>query len=292
MPAKLAAAKKQGASHPDIGLATSDGFRQLKAFLLSPGRPGWSRLAHEALLLPMQLMAGNSAGLDAHVLLGAFDLWKAGAQAQIPLGTESGNWVMLEKLGSASDDLLVVASSTDAINGLADRFHVWVRLPDSQETREQSGYVERWRRFLALANLFQFCERSTAIVSSEASDDSTPGLDLVSEGALDERWLAIQEEVVVALNPFLMQMAMAGIAVPDVEVYLSDSSECFAEIAWRLPAAMGSSNKGVPVGIALLVGDQTSFASEWQQAGWSVITLADVQAKGTAWLLSMLPIGE
>ena len=292
LPAKLAAAKKQGASHPDIGLATSDGFRQLKAFLLSPGRPGWSRLAHEALLLPMQLMAGNSAGLDAHVLLGAFDLWKAGTQAQIPSGTESGNWVMSEKLGSATDDLLVVASSADAINGLADRFHVWMRLPDSQETREQGGYVERWRRFLALANLFQFCERSTAIISSEASDDSTPGLDLVSEGALDEHWQAIQEDVVVALSPFLVQMAMAGIAVPDVEVYLSDSSDCFAELAWRLTATMGSSNSGAPVGIALLVGDQTSFASEWQQAGWSVITLADIQAKGAAWLLSMLPIGE
>jgi DEAD/DEAH box helicase domain-containing protein len=167
-----------------------------------------------------------------------------------------------------------------------------MRLPDSQDTREQGGYAERWRRFLALANLFQFCERSTAIVSSEASDDSTPGLDLVSEGALDERWQAIQEDVVVALSPFLMQMAMAGIAVPDVEVYLSDSSDCFAEIAWRLSSTMGSKGNEAPLGIALLVGDQTSFASEWQQAGWSVITLADIQAKGAAWLLSMLPIGE
>jgi hypothetical protein len=123
-------------------------------------------------------------------------------------------------------------------------------------------------------------------------DDSTPGLDLVSEGALDERWQAIQKDAVVALSPFLVQMAMAGIAVPDVEVYLSESSDCFAELAWRLTASMVSSTNGAAVGIALLVGDQTSFASEWQQAGWSVITLADIQAKGAAWLLSMLPIGE
>jgi DEAD/DEAH box helicase domain-containing protein len=158
--------------------------------------------------------------------------------------------------------------------------------------REQGGFVERWRRFLALANLFQFCERSAMIVSSEAGDDCTPRIDLVSEGTLDERWQVIQKQVVIALNPFLMQMAIAGIATPDVEVYLSDSSDCFAEVAWRLTDTTGSSKKAAPAGVALLIGDQTSFASDWQQAGWSVITLADIQAKGTAWLLSMLPIGE
>jgi hypothetical protein len=134
--------------------------------------------------------------------------------------------------------------------------------------------------------------RSAGVGGERLRDDSTPGLDLVSEGALDERWQAIQKDAVVALSPFLVQMAMAGIAVPDVEVYLSESSDCFAELAWRLTASMVSSTNGAAVGIALLVGDQTSFASEWQQAGWSVITLADIQAKGAAWLLSMLPIGE
>ena len=292
LPAKLAAARAQGGRHPDIGMATSDGFRQLKAFLLSPERSGWSRLANEALLLPLQLMAGNSLGIDTLALQGVFDLWKIGADVKVPSGTESGTWVLSEKLGHSNDDLFVIASSSDAINGLADRIFVWLRLPDSKSNRELEGYVERWRRFLALTNLFQFCDRFRALVSSEADDETVSTLDVVSDDVLDERWKAIQDDIVVVLSPFLPLMAAAGVSVPQVEVYLSDASECFAEIAWFSKAASGSDKQNLSAGTAILVGDQVSFAGEWQQAGWSVITLSDIQAKGVAWLLSMLPIGE
>ncbi|CAK0757419.1 hypothetical protein CCP4SC76_2960001 [Gammaproteobacteria bacterium] len=57
-------------------------------------------------------------------------------------------------------------------------------------------------------------------------------------------------------------------------------------MAWR------GTGTGVSSGIAILVGDQASFTSDWQQAGWRVLTLADIQAKGVAWLLSMLPMGD
>ena len=87
-------------------------------------------------------------------------------------------------------------------------------------------------------------------------------------------------------------MAATGVSVPQVEVYLSDASECFAEMAWSSKVASGTDKQNPSVGSVILVGDQVSFAGDWQQAGWSVITLSDIQAKGVAWLLSMLPIGE
>jgi hypothetical protein len=37
-----------------------------------------------------------------------------------------------------------------------------------------------------------------------------------------------------------------------------------------------------------LAGDQISFASQWQQQGWRVITPDELQARGTRYLIDQL----
>ena len=289
LPTRLDAARAQGAVHPDIALATADGFSQLTAYLSCPDRSGWMRLAHEAILFPLQLLAGNNAGLSGTALQSVFEAWKADLPRPATFSQGGGDWVASERLGpSGSEDLLALASGADAINGRVDRFQVWLRLPDASESRQAPGYLERWRHFLALANLFQFCERFIPFVISECHDFAGPVAEAGEPGGeLDADWRELQASVVTSLTPFMASMAMAGIALPEVEVYLSDISDCCAELGWRLKEAPGGL-----VGVALLVGDQATFATEWQQAGWRVITLADIHARGAAWLLSVLPMKE
>ena len=205
----------------------------------------------------------------------------------MPPVSPTGQWVVSDKLAAEGDDLLALTSVPDAMNGLADRIQVGLRLIDSAQEREKPGFPERWRRFLALANLFQFCRRFKVFVATEAAEGTAPDLGLEREAALDERWRDIQQAVVAALRPVVAQMAAAEIALPEVEVYLSDASDCFAELAWH----KGGGAKPPQPAIALLVGDQAAFAAEWQAAGWRVVTLADIQARGTAWLIAMLPVG-
>jgi hypothetical protein len=38
----------------------------------------------------------------------------------------------------------------------------------------------------------------------------------------------------------------------------------------------------------VLVGDQAAFASQWQEGGWMVVTLGDLQAHGVTWLVEMI----
>ena len=290
LPHRLAAARQQGVQHPDIQLATADGFSQLKAYLLAPDRPGWTRLAEECLVLPLQLLAGSGAACGEAALIDAVERWRGHAGIAMPPVSPEGQWVGSEKLAAEGDDLLALTSVPEAMNGLADRIQVWLRLIDSAQEREQSGFPARWRRFLALANLFQFHQRFKVFVATELAEGTAPDWGLEREAALDERWREIQQAVVAALRPVVAQLAAAGVALPEVEVYRSAASDCFAELAWR-QAPSPTQREGESGGVAILVGDQAAFAAEWQAAGWRVVTLADLQTRGTAWLVAMLPVG-
>ena len=288
LPARLAAAQQQGVQHPDIQLATADGFSQMKAYLLSPDRSGWTRLADECLMLPLQLLAGSGAACEEAGLAVMIDQWRNHAGVAMPLMSPEGQWVVSERLAADHDDLLVLASVPDAINGFTDRIQVWLRLIDSAQEREKPGFSERWRRFLALANLFQFCRQFKVFVATEVEEGTVPDLGFEREVVLDKHWRDVQQAVVAALQPVVAQMATAGIALPEVEVYLSDASDCFAELAWR----KSGEAQLLQHSITILVGDQAAFASEWQGAGWRVVTLADIEVRGTAWLMAMLPVGD
>ena len=71
-------------------------------------------------------------------------------------------------------------------------------------------------------------------------------------------------------------------AIPQVEYFNEHiDDDAFAELAWP--------DCSPPV--ALLAGDQSDFAPEWQRQGWKVVTPDDLQAKGIIHLIDLLGKG-
>ena len=67
--------------------------------------------------------------------------------------------------------------------------------------------------------------------------------------------------------------------MPRVEYYHDHlADDLFAELAWP----------DLDRPVAVLVGDQAAFASQWQEGGWMVVTLGDLQANGVTWLVEMI----
>ena len=162
-----------------------------------------------------------------------------------------------------------------------ERLRFGLRLDDSEQLRVQATtYQRRWRRFHALFNLFQFSGVLLAFTTSEVESGTAPNLELAVTGTLSDAWKEVIEETVSSLAPFAKALAAADRAVPDVEYYSDEiGEELFAELAWP--------DLSKPV--AVLTGDQASFAAKWQTMGWTVCTDTDLKAKGWQWVIDLLP---
>ena len=108
---------------------------------------------------------------------------------------------------------------------------------------------------------------------------TAPDLELggVEADAVD--WSAVLEDILPSLRPLAERLAAAGIDMPEIEVYLESApDDCFAEMAW--PSAQPP--------VCLLVADQSSFRTAWEEAGWMVVTPADIQVQGIEWVKSLM----
>ena len=77
------------------------------------------------------------------------------------------------------------------------------------------------------------------------------------------------------MRPYVQEMAAANLpspaGVPVVEHFNPQvDDDVFAELAWL----------GCKPPVALLAGEQVSFASQWQSQGWKVFTPDELQAHG------------
>ncbi len=107
-----------------------------------------------------------------------------------------------------------------------------------------------------------------------------PEISVRVDSAISDSWLEIIENTVPILFKAVKLMAVANKITPVVEYYNDDiGDDICAELAWPEIASP----------LALLIGDQTSFASKWQQAGWRIITEQEIISKGDSWLLGQLP---
>ncbi|MCX6880306.1 MAG: hypothetical protein NTW21_41845 [Verrucomicrobia bacterium] len=71
-------------------------------------------------------------------------------------------------------------------------------------------------------------------------------------------------------------MAERALPVPVVEFYHDElTDDACAELAWEEHR------------IAVLVGDQATFATQWQNLGWKVATPDDLSAKSIDWFSSL-----
>jgi DEAD/DEAH box helicase domain-containing protein len=250
------------------------------AFLQSPAPAGWQRLANEAGLIPLQVLANRGAsGATPSDLLALHDSWCGGAQ--IPDKTDD-DWkgdLLHTTILAESDDLLVVANQADVLSSSSDKVIARLRLGDSPEERVSALYLDRWRRWLGLGNLLQFSGNNRSFTTSEVALGSAPDLDLTVKDDVSEEWEGILEGLLPSLVALAKKMATDGVPMPEGEHYLEDASDdCFAEMAW--PSASPHA--------CLLVGDQLHFQKEWEDAGWCVVSLDDVHGKGTRWLANLL----
>ena len=275
------AARDSGRTVPDARRLVRNGMEQFKAFLECPHTAGWTQLASFAAFRPLQMLADQRT-VAPDDLRNALDTWRKGAALPAVPMTDAGEWAYNDK-AALNQDMVTYIAVDDALSNRLGRVIILARLGDSEAEVTGSDYLERWRRFLACLNLYQFCEAFRFWTSAEAQQDHAPDLPLTATAAVAGDWQKIIDEATPSLRPYVTELAAADLPVPqglpEVEHFNDDiDDDAFAEMAW--PQAKPP--------IAVLAGDQADFASQWQKLGWKVVVPDDLQAKGTGHLVDLI----
>ncbi len=190
---------------------------------------------------------------------------------------ENGPIVFNARAGLGGDVIASIPVDSLISNRRQD-ITVLARLGDGEAEVSGSDFKERWRRFLACMNLYQFLNEFRFWAASEAAEQEVT-LPSASTGELSDEWNAVLEGVTLSVRPLVVALEEGDAALPEVEHYGDGvGDEAFAELAW--PQATPPA--------ALLVGDQEAFAQQWQRCGWQTILLTDIQAKGVEWMIERL----
>jgi DEAD/DEAH box helicase domain-containing protein len=272
------AMKDQGLTVPDARSVVRNGLEQLKAFLATPHAAGWSQLANYAAYFPLQLLSTQRAVGKAELRNG-LEQWRTGAALPALNQAEQGNWVYNDR-ASLNQDFLTCITLPDAISNRQNQTLILGRLGDTEAECSGSDYQERWRRFLAGLNFYQFCGNILFWTSAEAHRDLAPEIPFHAAATIPDEWKTIQENVLPSMRVYVQELASvalpATVKMPVVEYFNEEmEDDAFAELAWP--------EQQPPV--AILAGDQMTFQTKWQQQGWKIVTADDLQAKGIGYLL-------
>ncbi len=275
---KYAAAAKS--SIQNVPLATAivrNGFEQIKAFVDCPHSQGWESLASFVAFWPLQLLSSKRS-VVVEELRSALEVWRTGGGMVGVANNEAGTFVFNDKT-CLNQDLISCISVEDILSNRKSQVVVLGRLGDSESEVTGSDYRERWRRFLACLNVYQFCEGFSFWSAREAQAGLAPEIPLAPSTGISEQWKEILDNTTASIRPFVPVLAAAEIQVPVVE-HFNDAidDDAFAELAWP--------NLSPPV--AVLAGDQSDFASQWQQKGWKIVVPDDLQAKGAGFLIEII----
>ncbi|MEO1995586.1 MAG: Zn-binding domain-containing protein, partial [Planctomycetaceae bacterium] len=160
------AAKGQGKIIPDARKMICNGLVQLKAFIAVPHAPGWAQLATFASYFPLQVLAAQRT-VNAQELRAALSTWRPGAALPKVAAQENGDWVYNDR-ASLNQDLVSYITVGDAVSNRQNQVITLARLGDSEAETTGSDFSERWRRFLACLNLYQFTENFRFWAASES----------------------------------------------------------------------------------------------------------------------------
>jgi DEAD/DEAH box helicase domain-containing protein len=275
---------------PDSRRVLRNGMQQVLAFLDEPavlGGPdpsGWSQLATFLWFWPLQgLSERRTVPLDS--LASALAAWRRGGGMASLGHQEDGEWIYNDKT-SLNQDLVSYATVADVVSNRRNLTIVLARIGDSEAERTGSDFPERWRRFLAGLNLFQFIDGFRFWASSEADDGTAPDIPLRAVETVVAEWQDVLKNTTQVLRPYVKELAAAGLpvpaAIPKVEHFSERiDDDAFAELAW--PHCKPP--------LAVLTGDQVDFASKWQGDGWKIFTPDDLPAKGISDLIDQLTKG-
>ena len=271
-------AKGQGNRIPDARRVIRNGMQQLLAFLDEPHAAGWAQLAAFSAFYPLQILSDNRT-VPAHDLRSALDVWRSGGPFASISHAEGAEWVYNDR-ASLNQDLVTCMAVGDALSNRRDRTIILARLGNNDSECSGSDFQERWRRFLACLNFYQFVDSFRFWAASEAASGLAPEIPLHATTAVPDEWQHVLDMTTASLRQYVNQLATSNIpSIPHVE-YRNEGidDDAFAELAWP--------DRRPPV--AVLAGDQTSFASQWQQQGWSVMTPDELQARGIQYLIDQL----
>lgn len=259
---------------------TGHGFSQFKTFLRNPDAALWQRVAQETVGFTLMLMAGRGIGQSGSETSNQLLMWRQGYPVPSLKG-EQGEWTWLAEKLSLSNDLFTYGLGEQLIVGDYTNLYVELRLGDSEAERSGTEtYKQRWRRFHALMNFFQFLDNTSFFTTSEVEDDVIPMPTLVPQVSLDDQWQELLDDAVGPIKKIIPQLAAANCVLPEGEYYSSDlGDDFFAELAW--------SDEGIPV--AILAGTQEEFVTKWQAAGWKAITMQEIDEYGEQWCIDQLP---
>ena len=262
---------------PNARLVVRNGIEQLKAFIIKPVASGWKVLAEFAGFWPLQLLYAKRKVLLTD-LQPALEDWRQGSAMTTLNHIEEGDWVYNDRT-SLNQDFIAYISVEDILSHRLPNILVLGRLGDDETEVTGSDFKERWRRFLAGVNLFQFSENFKFWAVSEVEEGMAPDISVVAQDELSKVWQEVMDDVIASLRPYVTIIAAAEVPVPVVEHYNEHiDDDAFAELAW---------SECIPP-VAILSGDQTDFAGKWQNLGWKVIVLDELQTKGSNWLIETI----
>jgi DEAD/DEAH box helicase domain-containing protein len=194
---------------------------------------------------------------------------------------EGGQWIHNER-ASLTSDLINYIKVDDAITNRSHQSIMVARLGDSETEVTSAEFEERWRRFLACMNLYQFLPNFHFATGSEIANGLVEDVPFEASAGLSKEWSEVRDSVCSGLRHCAELLATSGLhesLIPHVEYYNEKmDDDAFAEMAWP--------NNNPPV--AVLAGDQESFLASWQEDGWKVFTPDQLQAQGIAALIEQL----
>ena len=286
------AAFGQGMALPLFKQALGTPWQQLLAFIKTPqlepmtgsSNPkkvhGWRKLAEYTVAFPLEVLATHQRTHDQSNLVDSLEQWRQGSGFIPPPYTNSGDWVCNPQ-ATSTPDIIAFSATQDCLGNRREQVRISARLGDSNDERQATNsYRPRWRQFLACLNLFQFCGSFSFFTTSEVIAGTAPEvIPETSVSAASGEWSDVRSEVITSFQTLVDALAAAQVPLPEAAYEDEDIGEdAIAELAWL---------EHTPP-IAVLAGDQATLASDWQNAGWQVVTAEDIQADGPKSLIALV----
>lgn len=260
---------------PEVLLLTRNGMEQLKAFVTAPSETGWKLMADFAIFRPLQLLMEKRKASHSYLQEG-MNRWRVGSGMKQMENNPDGNWIYNDR-ATLTHDFIAYISNEDALINAKEQAGIAGRLGDSDEEVSGSDFKERWRRFLACMNVYQFNDAFNFWTTTEAVNNEAPEIFFTGKVEMSDAWKKVFDDTIPSLKPIIEILSKSELPLPAVElINESIDDDAFAEMAWDLPN----------IKIAVLAGDQSGFAQLWQKQGWKVLLPSDIEAKGVEWMIN------
>ena len=272
---------------PDPRKILRNGMQQFLAFLEVPHAAGWSQLATFLWFWPLQVLAETSVRFALQQLESALAAWRKGgglAELEPPSTGASGSTTTGPVL---TQDVLSYATVADVVSNRRHRTVVLARIGDSEAERTGSDFPERWRRFLAGLNLFQFIDGFRFWASSEVDAGTAPDFSI---GVAVEIGLRVAGHLRTRPRSCCVR-TFRNSRQPDCRFHRrSPRSSTSASISTTMPSPSSPGRNASPPWRCSRVTRSISPASGRTMAGRSSRP-DELQAKGISYLIDQLTQG-